>query len=193
MQKLKIIKNSSNQEKIWMQLKKFILTGAISLSILTTLTGCNSDKIENTNIEITWENDAVTSGRVPYDDIYGNIKVVILEQNGTIKPYLMLKELKANMWNGTDLSYIDLKHGTTLVQYHWETITKPDIENDKSISITIGKYITILEEQEFYDYIFGLGEIRTKFDINEIIEIYDDEIEPQLIEYINEEYKEHTK
>lgn len=179
--------------------RKALLLGMLANLTTLSLTGCGyeNNKIANTNIEITWENDTVTSGTVPYDDIYGNIKVVILEQNGTIKPFFMIRELRRNPGGrgsagNTKLSYIDLKTGITMIQYSWIG-SSTDIEAKEPDNIPIGKYLTILEEKEFYDYLFGLGEIRSNFDINEIVDIYNNEIEPQLIEYINEEYNSYTK
>lgn len=174
----------------------WILTNLTAMS----LTGCgeknNAYKVNYTSIEITWENDQVVSGTVPYEDIYGNIKVVILEQNGTIKPFLMIKEMeKIHIGFGnfyTNLSYIDLKTGVPLIKKSWRSDgTNPEV--DEPTSIPVGESLTILEEHEFYDYLFSLGEIRTEFDINEIITIYTNEIEPDLLDYIEEEYKPYTK
>ena len=178
-------------------MKKYvILSGMLSSLTAVSLTGCgeqdNTYRVAKTNIEITYENDEVVSGKVPYDDINGHIKVVILEQNGTIQPFLMIREKKAYASDGTTLSYIDLEHGRTLIKYHW---INPyiDVEKYKPDSIPIGKSITILEEQKFYGYLFGLGEIRTEFDVSELIEIYHSEVEPELLEYITETYGSYTK
>ncbi len=172
--------------------KKALLLGLLTNLTALSLTGCEN-KIANTNIEIVWENDTITSGIVPYDDICGNMKVVILEQNGTIKPFFMIKELIRKGGTGsTTLSYIDVKTGIKMVQYYWSS-SHADIETKVPDSVPIGKSITILEEQEFYDYLFEFGEIRSEFDISELIDVYNNEIEPQLVKYIDEKYSNHKK
>ena len=174
----------------------WILTNLTAMS----LTGCgeknNTYRVNYTSIEITWENDQIVSGTIPYEDIFGHIKVVILEQNGTIKPFLMIRE-KAKVGGArgpyyTNLSYIDLKTGVTLIKKHWNS-SVANVEVDEPDSIPVGESLTILEEQEFYDYLFGLGEIRTEFDIDEIMAMYTNDIEPELLDYIEEEYKPYSK
>lgn len=178
--------------------KKLVLLGMLANLASISLTGCGASnpayKVAETNIEIVWENDEIASGTIPYDDILGHIKVVILEQNGTIEPFLVIKEKTTNpgvihddAYGSTTLSFIDMKNGETMIQYYWDTY-KANTDSVEPTSTKIGKQITILEEREFYDDLYELGEIVTEFDAEELINIYSDKVEPQLIEYIKKEY-----
>lgn len=178
--------------------KKLILLGMLANLTTVSLTGCgasnNAYKVRGTNIEIVWENDEIASGTIPYDDILGHIKVVILEQDGTIEPFLMIKEKELrpkNVIYSTILSFINMKNGKIIIQYHWSTYNA-DIDSVEPTGNEIGKQITILEEHEFYDYLYEYGEIRSEFDVTELIDFYDNEVEPKLLEYIANEYH-HTK
>lgn len=166
--------------------KKLVLLGILASIASVSLTGCHSAyKINYTHILTKYKNDEVIGGSVPYDEIKGNIKVVILEQNGTIKPYLMVKEKFISERDSVILKYINLKNHEEMLRYYWEANKDPD--NDEPDKILVGKYITILEEIEFYDYLYEYGDIVNDLDIMEIVKIYEEK-EPELIEYISKEY-----
>ena len=83
------------------------------------------------------------------------------------------------MLESTD--YYDLKSGTLLIR----------IENDGTT--LDGEYFNILEEHEFMEYFIENEELKPEYAITELIEYYDTNVEPELIEYINSEYSNYTK
>lgn len=171
--------------------KKAIMLAIIVSLSSSSLIGCGKTKINKTDIVIEWKNNDVISGKVPYDDIKDNIKVVILEQNGTIEPFLIVRNIsKSNVRYGsgqTTLSYINFKNGKTIIKYKWNN-QNANIETDDIDETLEGKSIKILEENNLYDYLSNYSEIKDEFDTTELIDIYNNDIEPELIKYIEEKY-----
>ena len=170
--------------------KKALLFGMLANLTTLSLTGCADQSIycPNMNKTIEYEDGKIKDINILYKTIYDNIKVLILEYNGIVKPYLIVKTIRpyanrdysfATVLESTD--YYDLKSGTLLIR----------IENDGTT--LDGEYFNILEEHEFMEYFIENEELKPEYAITELIEYYDTNVEPELIEYINSEYSNYTK
>ena len=170
--------------------KKAILLALVASLTTTSLAGCGYSEIRGTNIKIKWEDGKVKDGTISYDD-KENIKVVILEQNGTIQPLLVVKgvqRLLSSMDSGaTVVSYLDFKNGKTIMEYELEG-SSANIDTDEPSKFLEGKYINILEEKSFYDWLTNYGEIIDELDALKVLELYNNDVEPKVLKYIEEEY-----
>lgn len=179
--------------------KKVLLFGLLADLGMVASVGCGKDdnsytfKVSGTDSKIVWSNDDSVCGSISYADIEGRIKIVVLEQNGVVKPYFMLKDFYYALGKGssyTYLSYVDLHSGTTMMYSKWSGSysNEQDARGLEPMS-TIGQNITIVEELEFFDYLIQYGKIQREYDINELITFYDEEIEPSLEASLSEKSK----
>ena len=151
--------------------KRALLLGMLANLTTVSLTGC-AEKLYCSNMTIKYEDGKANEGNILYNSIYGNIKVLLLEYNGVIKPYLIVIKNCYNInYDLVCIEYYDLKSRTLLIT----------MKEDGTV--TNGGYFTILEEHEFMDYFIEVEELKPKYDVTELIDYYDTNIEPKLTEY----------
>ena len=117
---------------------------------------------------------------IDFEKIYENIRVILLENNGVIKPYLTLVHGYYDRNHQTIVEYYDLKCGTLLLK---RNLYNTDLTKEHS---------TILEQHEFIDYLFEAEE-KLEYCVSELIDYYNTNVEPKLIEYIETKYSDYTK
>ncbi len=161
--------------------KKVLLLGMLTNLTTLSLTGCADQSIycPYMNTTIKYEDGKIKETDIRYEYIYDNIKVFILEYNGVIKPYLIAKRDMGFYYSLVD--YYDLKSGTLL------------ISTNKKGDVIEGEYFTILEEHDFMEYFVETDDLKPKYAVTELIDYYDTNVEPALIEYIETEYSDYTK
>lgn len=166
--------------------KKLILLGL--LTELISLTGChnkdNSYTLKITkNAKIVYEeNNFKATGSVLYEEIEKNFRIITIEQANVKRKYLVIKSFSqfigGRISNGySALEYTDLKTGTVLVKYYCDSssITEEELKQTEPI---IGKNMKILEEQEnLTDYLFIQDNIKREYDLNELITLFNEEME----------------
>ncbi len=118
---------------------------------------------------------------IDFEKIYENIRVILLENNGVIKPYLTLVHGYFDKNHQTIVEYYDLKSGTLLLK---RNLYSPDLTKEHS---------TILEQHEFIDYLFEVKEEKLEYRVSELIDFYDTNVEPKLTEYIASKYSDYKK
>lgn len=153
---------------------------AIGLCLSSTLlVGCNSSNNENEikfgSSIINSENENLT-GTINYNDLSNYCKIVTIEQDNVTSHRLYIKKercssnLRGPKYNIT--SYIDLKTGVTIIE---------SIEHSNSdINYIVGENLTIVEEKEITSYLLEHEFIKQEYELNEVIEFFEETIKPTL-------------
>lgn len=160
-----------------------------SLILSCMLTACseksNSKKIyaddTYTYTEICYNEDGTIIGTLPISKIDKFVKIVTFKQGDiTFTRLVAIEDHKNGSIHAPHyriVKYADLDTGTTLIHY-----TNGDVTGKTSdhISYVMGEYLEIVEVKDFLPYIFQEGRIQETYDINDILAIYHEKVEPTL-------------
>lgn len=170
-----------------MKNKKRYLIAALGLSTCLTLSSCGeSEQSKKISIgdygvsKISYEND-VLNGKISYSNLEkGFIKIVTLSYNEKIlEPKLMginiiySRPLRGGGYDSTN--YIDLDTGVVQLSYCYYLYSE-----DEKPQITIGENFKIEEEIPLFDFIVEENWLQDEYDINDLIEFYNEKVKPKL-------------
>lgn len=169
--------------------KTLIATLGLSATI-TLLGGCGendtSKKIEIgndlNNSKITYEENTL-SGTISYNHLEkGYIRIVTLSFDGKVlEPKLMgvhLDKYRPMRGGGgyDTLHYIDLETSMTLLSYFYPNYYNEEDEPE----VLIGENFEIVEEISLFDYIVEYNWLQDEYEINELLEFYNEKVKPNL-------------
>ena len=157
----------------------------LELSLLLSLvSGCNSKNENSVRVgyvgtsKIVYEEDKL-SGSISYNNIEQNYLRMLMEFDQT-----HIGGRGPNYWT---LKYTELTSGVTMIEYH----LKDGYEEDEKPTIIIGNDLEIVYEQSYFDYILQNNWIQNEYDINELMNFFNEKIKPELME--NENIKKLNK
>ena len=122
------------------------------------LTGCNSLPF-GTGMGIIYYESGEIEGKLSYQDVDNHVKIVTFEENDAeITRLVYVNNYK---YTNISLSYYDLESGTLLK-------TNSNV-NDYSKT---GENLNIIDTKEFIPYLFVDENIKDKYDVSELIDVY---------------------
>lgn len=161
-----------------LKLRKMAFLTCLSATILTS---CNSSSntLEYQSISLTYDdNDNISSGSVAFNGLK-DLKVVKFVDNETgidTTRLILIEKITTVRPYSSHNHYIDVKSGATL--YVKNNIYESEVEDD----------LKIVEERDIKPYLLQNDDIKQKYSIDEIIELCDEVIIPDI-----ENNKELTK
>lgn len=164
--------------------KKKLLLAALTMSSAITLSGCEKDNYSYYQVGLskieyhTLENEETISGKIRYEDIH-NIKILVFEKEENM--FVRLVTINSNNYAKSTINNVyevhDIKSDLTL-------INRVTYANDK-VFYKSGDDINIIAEENISKYLIKNDNIKREYNINEIIEVFDNEVKPSF----EEEYK----
>lgn len=152
-----------------------------------------------------YDMDYTISEKLSYEDIYQNLKIVTIEQEGTISKHLMYKIDRHCGLSNSNIPYnydhyMDLEDDTQLLSYKnteviktMEPMEKLDTKvSELSINIFTGEKGTILSKKSLAPYLMQANKIQKEYDVNELTSFYSQEVKP-LIEEVDKPKKAKIK
>lgn len=161
--------------------KKMVLLGLMAELIAMSLSGCENDSYSHVgSSKIIYEDDDSRIGNISYENVDKYLKIVTVEIGESTNKILVIKNFTLPNEISTYLEYIDLETGAVIKKF--SAYACLSLEELESREPEIGKDIEIVEEESFSEYLILADNIKKEYDVNELIDFFNNEIKNKEVE-----------